>query len=237
MELKVMSYNTLHCEDWKRGKIDFDAYADYIRETGAEIIGLNEVRGEGEKIEAYQAQAKILGEKLGYNYYFAQAIEVYGKNPYGNAILSKHPIISAETIMVPDPPSRTYDRPYETRCVLKAKIDVNGQTVCALVTHFGLNPDEAENAVKTVLANKPESKVLLMGDFNLTPESEILLPIREVMTDTADAFEKEMLSWPSDEPEVKIDYMFHSKDIKTITAEIPAKVLSDHRPYIAVLEV
>ena len=236
MKLKVMSYNTMHCENFITGKIDFDAFADYILESGAEIIGLNEIRGEGEKAD-YQAQAKILSEKTGYNYYFAKAIDVYGNNPYGNAILSKYPIISAETVMIPDPETRRYDRPYETRCVLKAEIDVEGQGICVLVTHFGLNPDETENAVKTVLSIKKDEKCLLMGDFNLTPDDGILMPIRAVMTDTADSFESEQLSWPSDTPEVKIDYIFHSNDIKTVMAEIPGKVLSDHRPYIAILEI
>ena len=136
-----MSYNTQHCLNFITRKIDFDIIADTIKKCEADIIGLQEMRDEGPDAE-YQAQAKIIAEKLGYqDYYFAEAIRFGGVNPYGNAIISRYPIISAETIMIPDPEMRKYDGYYETRCLLKATIDV-GSGLTILVSHYGLNPDE-----------------------------------------------------------------------------------------------
>lgn len=39
---------------------------------------------------------------------FAQAIAFDGVNPYGNALLSRYPIETAQTILVPDPETRGY---------------------------------------------------------------------------------------------------------------------------------
>ena len=235
MKFTVMSFNTQHCMNYRTRKIEFDTFAEEIQSYNPDIVGLNEIRDQGEA-EDYQAQAKILAEKLGYNYYFAKAIDVKGPNPYGNAILSRFPIISAETIPVPDPEVQAYNGYYETRCLLKAQIDVcGGLNVC--VMHFGLNPDEQENAVNVASANISDKKCILMGDFNLTPENEVILPIRERLFDTAELFTEELLSYPSDEPTIKIDYIFTSRDIAVLEADIPADVVSDHRPYIAVLNI
>ena len=81
------------------------------------------------------------------------------------------------------------------------------------------------------------NKVILMGDFNLPPESELLLPIKARLFDTAELFEKEKLSYPSDAPFVKIDYLFTSHDIKVLSADIPEIIASDHRPHTAAIEI
>ncbi len=234
MKIRVMSYNVLHCEVWKQKRIDFDAFARLILESGADIIGLNEVRGQGER-DDYRAQAQILAGKTGFYYSFAKAIDVGGKNPYGNAILSRYPIKKAETIMIPDPAVRIGSG-FETRCLLKAEIDVaDGLTV--LVTHFGLNKSEQKNAVKTVLENIGAEKLLLMGDFNVLPDDRVLDPIRDRLCDTADLFGEPLCSFPSDAPDRKIDYIFASPAVKMHAADIPALVLSDHRPHIAEIEI
>ncbi len=236
MKVKIMSYNTQHCLNFITRKIDFDIIADTIKQCEADIVGLQEMRDLGQDTE-YQAQAKILAEKLGYPYfYFAEAIRFGGENPYGNALISRYPIASAETILIPDPEPKKYDGYYETRCVLKAEIDVgNGLTV--LVSHFGLNPDEHENAVETVVANIPEERCVLMGDFNMEPDNPILMPVMQSLYDTAKDFSTPKFSFPSDNPSVKIDYIFVSKDLTVQSADIPEIISSDHRPHVATIEL
>ena len=234
--MKVMSFNTQHCESYVSGRIDFPLMAGAIRESGADIVGLNEMRGAGE-IEDFTDQTAALARLSGIdNYYFAKAIDVGGKNaPYGNALLSRYTIESAETIMIPDPVEKLPDgKWYETRCILKARLSCG---ITVLVTHFGLNPDEQGNAVKTILENLEPEKCILMGDFNVTPENAVLDPIRERLVDTAVAFEGERLSFPSDNPNRKIDYIFVTPDINVVSADIPTTVASDHRPHIAELDI
>jgi len=228
--MKIMSFNTQHCKNFIEQKIDFDIMADAIKKCDADIIGLNEMRSKGVDAE-YQDQTAILSELTGIkNYYFAKAIDFSDKNPYGNGLLSKYAIKSAETIIIPDPNPKTGNRYYETRCILKAKLE---NSITVLVTHFGLNEDEQRNAVTAVLENLEEEKCILMGDFNVRPDNEILKPIREKMKDTADCFKSSLLSYPSDNPVGKIDYIFVTPDIEVVAADIPQIIASDHRPHTA----
>lgn len=232
--MKVVSFNTQHCLDYIEQKIDFEKFAETVRNLNPDVIGLNEMRGEGIASD-YTDQVKILSKLTGMKYYFfAPALEITGKGPYGNGILSRIPILKAEIISIPDPKVRKYKGYYETRCILKAELE-GGVTV--LVTHFGLNPDEQENAVATVLANISEKKCILMGDFNARPDNPVLDPVKNRLYDTADSFETAKLSFPSDAPDRKIDYIFVTHDVKVINADIPPVVMSDHRPYVATLEL
>lgn len=240
MQLRVLTFNIQHCHPYLQkewDEIDFSLFADVIRCFDADIVGLNEVRGEGES-PAYRAQARILAEALGYHVFFAPAIEVPRGGPYGNAILSKLPPVQTEIVPIPDPvrdPSRSW---YESRCVAKAVYPI-GDGVTMLTTHFGLNPEEAKNAAETVCTEikKAETPVILTGDFNLRPENPILDPIRALLKDTAEAFSRPQLSYPSDVPKEKIDYIFTSPSVKTTFATIPPVVASDHRPYFAILDL
>lgn len=235
MKVKIMSFNTQHCLNYVTEEIDYDIMIETIKKCGADIIGLQEIRDEGDAWD-FHPQAKILAEKLGYHHYFAEAIRFGGSNPYGNALISRYPIKFAETVSIPDPEIKGYDDYYETRCLLKATIDV-GNDLNVLVSHFGLNPDEQQNAVQTVIDNLGQESCVLMGDFNMQPDNPILNPIMQRLYDTANDFSSLKFSYPSDNPTVKIDYIFVSKDIKVHCADIPAMVASDHRPYVAEIEI
>lgn len=237
MRLKIMSFNIQHCRDFNyptEDRIDFGVMASAIKRFDPDIVGLQEVRGKGENPK-YTDQAKTLSELTGYDYAFAQAFIVPHGGPYGNAILTKLPLLDVKTIPVPVPQNDGYCEP---RCVLRAEIDA-GTKITVFVTHFGLKLSEAENASATVVealsgANTPK---ILMGDFNLTPESPVLNPIRITMADTADVFSKPLLSFPSNAPTQKIDYIFVSDDFNIISADIPAIIASDHRPHLAEIEL
>ena len=226
-----MTFNVQHCLNYIENKIDFEIMARAIMECEADVVGLNEVRDLGSD-EEYQAQAEILAKLCGMeHYYFAKAYEFPG-GPYGNAILSRIPIVKAETIAIPDPEPRGYDGYYEPRCILKAEL-ADGITV--MVLHVGLNPDEKESAVVTALSELTDEKCVLMGDFNMTPDDKTLAPIYERMRDTAEGFCRNKLSFPSIDPHTKIDYIFVSRDVEVEGADIPNIVASDHRPHVAKL--
>lgn len=227
--MKIMTFNTQHCLNYLEQHIDYEIMAKTITDMGADVVGLNEMFDDGENA-AFGAQTQKLSELTGIkNHYFARAI-MDANGPYGNGILSKIPFKSVETVIIPDPDPKRPGGWYETRCVLKAVLE-NGLTV--LVTHFGLEPDEQENALKTVLSLIENEKCILMGDFNVEPSSPIIAKIREKMVDAEVLFKNELLSFPSDKPRIKIDYIFASRDIEIISADIPEIIASDHRPHVA----
>ena len=228
--MKIMTFNTQHCKNYLEQFIDIPLMAKVIRDSGADIVSLNEMYGQG-SAPNYTDQTGTLAQMTGMHHYFARAIGYDGVKPYGNGLLSRLPIVEAQTIMIPDPPVKNGPKNYETRCVLKAKLE-GGITV--LVTHMGLNPNEEENAVQTVLENLETEKCILMGDFNVLPDDPVLLPIRQRMKDAADLIPGPVpLTWPSDAPEKKLDYIFVTPDVEILWAEVPRIIASDHFPHVA----
>ena len=220
--MKIMTFNILHCMDYLTKKIDFKKFADEILACGADVAGLNEVRGRG-LLKDYTAQAEKLGSLTGMKHYFGKAINVMGVAPYGNGLLSKYPLVSAETIKIPDPAKKTGDSMYESRAIIKAVIDA-GKRYTVLVTHMGLNLDERESAVKTLLSVAPDENCIIMGDFNCTPDCKELSPLfdKYVCADT------DTLTFPSDKPTIKIDYIFVSRDVEIVNKGTTTAVVSDH---------
>ncbi len=234
MRLHVMTFNTQHCKNYLTKAIDYERMAEAIRECRPDIVALNEMRDRG-LADGYDDQVGILAERTGLLGLFAEAIRLDGANPYGNGLLSRFPILSAEIIPIPSPAQKRYDGYYEDRCLLKATVALEGEELTVLAVHVGLNPDEAERAIDTILKNLPKKRCVLMGDFNLTPESPYLLPIRERMRDAAALIEGSAFTYPSDAPKKKIDYIFVTEDIEIEAAEIPKIIASDHRPHTAIL--
>lgn len=220
--MKIMTFNIQHCNFYPENKIKFEPFAEEILSVGADIAGLNEVRGKG-LIPGYTAQTEKLSSLTGYDGYFGKAIKVGGTSPYGNAILSKFPVISAETVKIPDPETKKGKEMYESRCIIKAVIAAL-ENYTVLVTHMGLNRDERENAVSTLLSIAPEKNCIIMGDFNCLPDAPELRPLfeRYVCTDVDD------FTFPSDKPDRKIDYIFVSDDIEITDKGTTVNAVSDH---------
>ena len=236
MKLRVMTFNTQHCLNFLTQKIDYEKMADTVRACAPDIVSLNEMRGKG-AADGYDDQVPILAERTGMAGISAEAIRFEGESPYGNGLLSRFPVIHYEVIPIPAPEVKGYGGYYEDRCLLKAVLDLGGKPLTVMVIHYGLNPDEAERATDAVLENLPRERCVLMGDFNLTPDSPYIAKIRTRMQDAAEYAPEDTKSFPSDASKVKIDYIFVSRDIKILSSEVPPIVASDHRPHIADLEI
>lgn len=236
--LKVMTFNIQHALDYQKQIIDFNLFVNAIKKHGADVCGLNEVRGAG-PVKDYTDQTNTIADGLGFHRYFGEAIKVQGTSPYGNAIVSKFPFKSVETIAIPDPAIKRGKLSFESRCVIKSILDFEGNDICFLVCHMGLNKSEQKNAVKAIckILDKTVVPVILMGDFNATPDNKVLKPIRKRLNDT-DEFNlvKNYGTYPSDKPNVKIDYIFY-RDLKCLKTETIKEIYSDHLPIIADFEI
>ena len=232
--MKVMTFNIQHCLDYKKNKINIPLFVETIKQYGADICGLNEVRGKG-NLFGYTDQTNALGDGLSFNRYFAKAIKVNGRGPYGNAVVSRYPLKSTETVMIPDPDDKNEDGCFETRCILKSVIDVDGKDVCVLVCHMGLENSERVNAVATLcrIIDEITTPLILMGDFNTTPDNEVLKPLYLRLNDT-DLLADDMgaFTYPSYDPEKKIDYIFY-RDLTCKNVTTVSEIVSDHFPIIA----
>ena len=232
--MKVMTFNIQHALDFQKRIIDTDLFVHAISKHDADVCGLNEVRGAG-PLEGYTDQAPAIGNGLGYHHYFGEAIKVGGTSPYGNAIVSRTPFNSTETIAIPDPEDKSEGGHYETRCAVKAVVSCDGRDVCFLVCHMGLNLSERVNAVKTLceLIDGTDLPVVLMGDFNTLPDAPELQPLRDRLKDTTDRDAvPNANTFPSDEPRIKIDYIFY-RGLECLNTTTINEIYADHLPVIA----
>lgn len=236
-----MQFNIQHGAEFyhPEKRINLPLVASVIKQFDPDIVSLNEVRGKSNREGSpdYTNQTEELMLLTGMNGYFAPAINIKGKGLYGNAILSKFPIVRSVDIPVPSPRDRYYNiHRYEDRCLLKAEIDVVGKEITVLSCHMGLNDDERVSAVVTICSEleKITTPVILMGDFNMPPENTIIDPIKTRLHDVSLGFACEKRhTFPTDKPQVKIDYIFVSEDFEVLSAEIPGISASDHLPHIA----
>lgn len=236
--MKVMTFNIQHGLDYKNQIIDLPLFAEYIKRQEVDFCALNEVRGAG-NWEGYTDQTNALGDALGYNRFFGEAIKVVGSNPYGNAFLTRYPVKSAEVIHIPDSDDRSEDVHYEHRCAIKAVVDVNGKEVMFIVCHIGLAKAEAKNAVDTLCAilDSNDLPAVVMGDFNHTKDSGMLDPLFERLSDSDAATEKEgVFTFPSYAPREKIDYILY-RNFTCTGCSVLENIVSDHFPIVAELEI
>ncbi len=240
MKLKIMTFNIQHGRNhnFKGDVIDLPAMAQNIREQNPDICGLNEVRNGSEEdhTTGRSNQALFFQNELGGNAKFGKAIDIHGFE-YGNAIWSKHNIQSIEVIPVPEVEIKT-EGYYENRCVIKTEYCIEDKKLTVLNSHFGLAKGEPDNAVDTVLslASDIEGPLVLMGDFNMTPDNPLIKKLSEVFTDSHASVGKDVLTFPSHAPEIRIDYIF-VRDAKVLDANTISKVVSDHYAITADIEI
>jgi len=236
MNITVMTYNIqhghIHLSD--PGRIDLTGTAAVIRDCGADIIGLNEVRGLGEHPD-YTAQVEQMAAYLGFHCFFGRSIYVGGHNPYGNAVLSRWPIAEAKVHHIPDPAASLRGRGFEHRSILRAVVELpEGGELAVFSSHFGLTPEEQRNAVTLASALTAAERLpfVLMGDFNVTPDDPVLAPLDESLTVTH-GFLEGQFSHPSHAPKDRIDYIYASPGMNVLDAKILPVMPSDHRPVVA----
>ncbi len=253
--LKVMSYNiqigaTTQNPGWDVKKFNLDAIAEVIREQDPDIVALQEVdrlRSRSGKAD----QVVYLAEKLGMYWAYSPSyfdIETReGRGMYGNAILSKYPIVSsyAHTLwrrgqLMPG----EYDWVIEKRSILETKIDVNGRLINVFSTHLSTTADQRQiqtAEIKTLLTQMKGPKIL-MGDFNAKPQD----PEMKNLSRYVDVLEQSPIkgsqraTWPNGTASTEaIDYILVSKEweLKEAKVVIEETGASDHNPIVAIISL
>src|SRR5712692_1652028 len=156
----IASFNIHACLVRDRRR-DVDRIAEVIRELNVDVIGLQEVDSRfGVDKEAMQME--YLARAVCLNAIAGPAIESHDRH-YGNVILTNHPILEVRQLDLSV-------RNREPRGAIDADIDVCGQRVRVVVTHFGLRRAERRYQTQRLLASLKEQgskqPMVVMGDFN-----------------------------------------------------------------------
>ncbi len=233
MKLRAMTFNIQHGYDYLHKQMDIGRMCDVISSLGADIVCVNEVRGEG----TYPDEPAILSARTGMKSVFGPALkDTHGE--YGNLLLSRFPIISSEIKLIAVPDVKTGGSMYEPRSIIRAVIGTE-PNITVIAAHFGLNVDEQVGSVRAAcdMIDSCNMPCIMMGDFNCVLDAPVLRPLLDRLCDASRRFCPDKLSYDSINPTIKIDYVLTSKDIKVLNADIPDIIASDHRPHYADIEI
>lgn len=253
--LKVMSYNiqigaTTQNPGWDVKKFNLDAVAEVIREQDPDIVALQEVdrlRSRSGKVDQVVYLAEKLGMYWAYSPSYFDVETKEGRGMYGNAILSKYPIVSnyAHTLwrrgqLMPG----EYDWVIEKRSILETKIDVDGRLINVFSTHLSTTADQRQiqtAEIKTLLTQMRGPKIL-MGDFNAGPQD----PEMKNLSRYIDVLEQSPIkgsqraTYPNGSKSTEaIDYILVSREWELIEAKVIIEETgaSDHNPIVAIISL
>lgn len=155
----ALSYNIHECvgSDQRR---DPARIAQVIRESGAQIVGLQEVFCDASGAEELH-QMNYLAQATGLTAVSGPSLERQNGH-FGNVLLTSHRIVDVRKINI------TYRR-REPRGALDVDLDVNGERLRVIVTHLGLRGTERRYQVGKILSalvHHPSEAVIVMSDFN-----------------------------------------------------------------------
>ncbi|MBY7144163.1 endonuclease/exonuclease/phosphatase family protein [Virgibacillus sp. NKC19-3] len=240
---RIATYN-IQAGSGMDGKYDLDRIATTIRESGADIIGLQEVDVHWGSRSQYEDTLAILAEKLDMYYFFAPIYDLEPvengdpRRQYGVGILSKYPIVEANnheiTRLSSQEPNPT---PKPAPGFLEAQIRVDGVNVWFYVTHLDSQSDPTVrqmqiNDMHEIMAEHQYN--ILVGDMNARPDADELNPLFHWFDDAWDVTKGTSgYTFPTDAPDRRIDYILSSPRMHVNNAQLHHSQASDHLPVTA----
>lgn len=221
--IRVMTYN-LHQGFDTKGYLGMEAFARVIEESDADIIALQEV-SRGWFINGSVDMLTWLSQRLNMPYIYGPV----GDPLFGNAILSKYPILEYKNELLPKG-----DVPLQ-RGFIWTNIDLgNNEELFMIATH--LHHVEEDNHIRKpqieAIVNywKNHDKTVILGDMNAEPHyPETQIYYNSGLLDTfIEAGTGNGFTYSSDNPDKRIDYIWISPDLAASDFVIPESTASDH---------
>ena len=232
--VRVLTYNIHHGEG-ADGKFDLERIAKVINAVEPDLVAIQEVDIKTRRSSGVD-QAAELARLTRLHPFFARIIDYQG-GPYGLMILTRAKPLKTASHAIPYHPNE------EPRVLAEARVRLGegAPEVAFFNTHLDYRTQEMR--VKQVehidhfMTDVRAPLVILAGDLNSEPSSP---PMRQLLKSWRDATPDGALSYPSDKPVKKIDYVLYrpSPRLKLVESRvIEERVASDHRPVLAVFEV
>ena len=221
--LTIMTYNL------NRANHDAETVLQIIRSADADVVALQEIN-----LTIEQAVATQLIDE-----YPHQAIHATA-GYHGQAVLSRYPIVADEF----------------WRTILghqRVELDVDGQRITLYnvhpIHHFaflaGTDFWTRGHEINDILSRTATEAypTLLVGDFNMTDQSEDYANVRRQFSDSfRDVGQGMGFTWPQHFGRLplfsRIDYIFYDANFEAVSAQVwETGGVSDHRPYLATLQL
>lgn len=234
LRLRILSYNIHHAEGVD-GKLDVPRIAQVILSVDPDLVALQEV--DKNTIRTGKVNQDIeLSRLTKMNSVFGSNITFQG-GQYGNAILSKFPIIKNKNFLLPNVDSG------EQRGLLQSQIQIsNKENVLFFSTHLDHRRSDTERlasakAINQIISLDNKAPAIIAGDFNDVPDSPTLKELGKVWLRTN---KKILRTIPASKPSRQIDYIFvqPKERWKIIESQIlDEDIASDHRAIFSIIEL
>ncbi|MEC7638757.1 MAG: endonuclease/exonuclease/phosphatase family protein [Verrucomicrobiota bacterium] len=234
LRLRILSYNIHHAKGVD-GKLDVPRIAQVILSVDPDLVALQEV--DKNTIRTGKVNQDIeLSRLTKMNSVFGSNITFQG-GQYGNAILSKFPIIKNKNFLLPNVDSG------EQRGLLQSQIQIsNKENVLFFSTHLDHRRSDTERlasakAINQIISLDNKSPAILAGDFNDVPDSPTLKELGKVWLRSN---KKILRTIPASKPSRQIDYIFvqPKERWKIIESQIlDEDIASDHRAIFSIIEL
>lgn len=234
IRVRVLSYN-IHYGAGQDYIVDLPRIARVIASADPDLVALQEVDSNVRRSELLDEPAE-LARLTSMQFVFGHNIPHQG-GLYGNAVLSRWPIVASENHRLPC----CYTS--EQRGLLEVAVQPLGEAppITIFATHLDYRPVSRERLLSARMINQLVASrgvpSLLVGDLNATPRSATLF---ELGKHWRRANECVAPTFPAACPKKQIDYvMCHPRKHWRVveTRVLDEAVASDHRPLLAVLEL
>jgi endonuclease/exonuclease/phosphatase family metal-dependent hydrolase len=169
VKLRVLTYNVHKCIGGVDRRYDPRRVADAIAHYEPDIVLLQEVDDRARRSN-HDRQVDVLGEMLGFGYRaWYPNVKVRGGGEYGNAVLSRYPLIEERNVDLTVPPKK---RRSVLHSVVRVRRDGVDRTVHVYNMHLGLAEYERRIQIRTFLDSHPfaglheGTPVIVGGDLN-----------------------------------------------------------------------
>lgn len=245
--LRVMTYN-IHAGIGTDGKLDLQRTANTIRNSGVDVVALQEVDVHWDARSDFADQATELAKATHMGVYFAPIYDLPGAAPdvprkqFGVAVLSRFPIAATANHQIARQSTQDHGaEPTQAPGFAEATVLADGTPVHVYATHLDFRPDPAvrdqqvEDMLRIMTEDGPDARQVLLGDFNATPDAPELAPLFARLQDAWQAAKSDGFTYPAQDPTARIDYVTHSAGIRAKAASTLDSTASDHRPVTASL--
>jgi endonuclease/exonuclease/phosphatase family metal-dependent hydrolase len=237
--LRVATYNIHKCVGIDR-RYSPERIADVLREIDADVVAMQEVLCHKQSHKRHH-QAEYIAGELKMEYRLGENRKIRGGD-YGNVILSRLPIRSAEN----------YDisiHKYEPRGCLRTEILFNGGEPFHFVNlHMGTSFFERRKQVHKILAghvlDRPElvGRRIVVGDFNEWTSGLTTRLFKENFKSVdARLHLGTGRTFPGILPLVHLDHVYFDETFKLVNAYLhrtrTSLIASDHLPIVAEFEI